>query len=129
MDEEQTTEVRRTEVQDGATNVQRETVSSSHRSDGAVVAQRVVWYLAGFIVTFLLLRVVLLLRAANKGNTFVDIVYAIGGFFAAPFSGIFDSPTFGQSFFDSASVVAAVVYVLLAWGIAKAFTLTGAREA
>lgn len=129
MDEQQTTEVRRSEVQDGATNVQRETVSATHRPDGSVVAQRVIWYIAGFIITFLALRVVLLLLGANQGNFFVDLVYAVGGFFAAPFSGIFGSPSYGQSFFDTASVVAMVVYALLAWGIAKAFTLTGRREA
>lgn len=126
MDEErQTTEVRSTDVQDGNTNVQRETVATSRSVDGAVVAQRIVWYIAGFIIVFLALRVLLLLLAANEGNFFVDLVYTLGGFFAAPFSGIFGSPTMGQSFFDTASVVAIVVYALLAWGIAKAFTLTG----
>lgn len=128
MEEQQTTEVRRSEVQDGATNVQRETVSSTHRPDGSILAQRVIWYIAGFIITFLLLRVVLLLLGANQGNFFVDLVYGVGGFFAAPFSGIFGSPSYGQSFFDTASLVAAVVYALLAWGIAKAFTLTGRRD-
>lgn len=127
--EQQTTEVRTTEVQDGATNVQRQTVASTHREDGNVVAQRVVWYIAGFIMTFLALRIVLLLLGANQGNFFVDLVYAVGGLFAAPFAGIFGSPTYGQSFFDTASLVAIVVYALLAWGIAKAFTLTGSREA
>lgn len=126
--EQQTTEVRTTDAQDGATNVHRETVATSRSQDSAVVAQRVVWYIAGFIITFLALRVLLLLLAANQGNFFVDLVYGVGGFFAAPFSGIFGSPTFGQSFFDTASVVAIVVYALLAWGIAKAFTLGGSRE-
>ena len=129
QDEQQTTEVRTTEVQDGATNVQRQTVATDHREDGAVVVQRVIWYIAGFIMTFLALRVVLLLLGANQGNFFVDLVYAVGGVFAAPFSGIFGSPTYGQSFFDTASVVGIVVYALLAWGIAKAFTLGGSREA
>lgn len=129
MDEEQkTTEVRTTDVQEGDTSVQRQTVATTRSLDGAVVAQRIIWYIAGFIMTFLVLRIVLLLLAANQGNFFVDLVYGIGGFFAAPFSGIFGSPTFGQSFFDSASLVAIVVYALLAWGLAKAFTLTGRRE-
>lgn len=129
MDEEQrTTEVRTTEAQDGATNVQRQTVTETRQGDGAVIAQRIVWYIAGFIIVFLLLRIILLLLGANQGNFFVDFVYAIGGFFAAPFAGIFGTPTYGQFFFDTASVVAAVVYALLAWGIAKLFTLTGARE-
>lgn len=128
QEEQQTTEVRTTETQDGATNVQRQTVATETKQDGAVVAQRIIWYIAGFIMTFLALRIVLLLLAANQGNFFVDLVYGIGGFFAAPFAGIFGSPTYGEAFFDTASMVAIVVYALLAWGIAKAFTLTGRRE-
>lgn len=126
--EEQVTEVRTTEASDGATDVQRRSVATARREGGAVVAQRIVWYIAGVIITFLVLRVILLLLAANQGNFFVDLVYGVGGFFAAPFSGIFGSPTFGEFYFDTASVVAIVVYGLLAWGLAKAFTLTGQPE-
>ena len=128
-EEQQTTEVRTTEEQQGPTNVQRQTVATKSNQNTAVIAQRVVWYITGIILTFLALRVVLLLLGANQGNFFVDFVYAVGGFFAAPFAGIFETPTYGESFFDTASVVAIVVYTLLAWGIAKAFTLGGAREA
>ncbi len=127
-DKQRTTEVRTTEVQDGPTNVQRQAVSETRKSDGAVVAQRIVWYIAGFIITFLVLRIVLLLLGANEGNVLVDLVYAVGGFFALPFSGIFGEPTFGQAYFDTASLVAIVIYTLLAWGVARLFTLTGARE-
>ncbi len=124
MDEQQqTTEVRNTEVQDGATNVQRQTVSHSEQADGRVVASRVIWYIAGFIIVLLLLRIVLFLLGANQGTGFVDFIYAVSGVFAAPFSGIFPAPTYGKFFFDTASVVAIVVYALVAWGIAKLFTL------
>lgn len=129
MDQErQTTEVRTTDTQQGETNVQRQTVATASHVDGGVVARRVVWYIAGFIIVFLALRVLLLLLAANQGNFFVDLVYGVGGFFAMPFAGIFGSPTYGQLFLDTASIVAIVVYALLAWGIAKALTLTSARE-
>ena len=121
--EQQTTVVRDTDVRDGDTAVRRETVSHSATVDGRVVAARVVWYIAGFIIVFLALRVLLFLLGANQGTPFVDFVYAVGGFFAAPFSGIFPAPTYGRLFFDTASVVAIVVYALLAWGIAKLFTL------
>lgn len=129
MDQEQPTTTTRTttEAGDGVRHQQRETVATTTQPDSSVVAQRVVWYIAGFIITFLALRLVLLLLGANQGNFFVDFVYAVGGFFAAPFAGIFAAPTFGQSFFDTASLVAIVVYALLAWGIARAFTLTGRR--
>lgn len=127
-DEQETREVRTTSTREGATDVERQTVSESHAASGAVVGQKIVWYIAGFIIVFLALRLLLLMLGANEGNMFVDLVYAIGGFFAAPFTGIFGSPTYGEFFFDTASLVAIVVYALLAWGVAKAFTLGGARE-
>ncbi|MCB9820248.1 YggT family protein [Candidatus Nomurabacteria bacterium] len=79
-------------------------------------------------MVFLGLRVLLLALAANQGNPFVDFVYAIGGFFSAPFTGIFGSPSYGQFFFDTASVVAIVVYALVAWGLVKLVTLTRPQD-
>ena len=124
QDEQKITEVKETTQQVGDTNVQRHTVKKTTKTSGVTVAQRVIWFLAGFIVIFLALRVVLLLLAANQGNFFVDFVYALGSFFAAPFSGIFGSPAYGQSFFDTASIVGVVVYPLVAWGLVKLITLT-----
>lgn len=126
--EQQTTEVRQSNVQEGATNVQRETVVNTTKADGRVVAQRVVWYIAGFIITLLAIRVVLFLLGANQGSGFVDFMYAVTRPFAAPFYGIFPQPSFGQFALDTASIVAMVVYALLAWGISKLFTLTSARH-
>lgn len=130
MNEEQqeTTEVRTSNVQDGLTNVQRQTVAKTRSMDTSVVARRVVWYIAGFIITFLAARVVLLMLGANQGNAFVDTVYAIGGFFSMPFQGIFGEPSYGQFYFDASSVVAVVVYAVVAWGISKAFTLTNSQQ-
>lgn len=121
-DPEQTTEVReRNVVNDNGDRVQRRTVTAS--AGGRSVMSRVVWYVAGLIIALLALRVLLLLLGANRDNGFVDLIYALSGVFAAPFTGIFPTPTYGQSFFDTASVVAIVVYALIAWGIAKLFTL------
>lgn len=124
MDQEQrTTEVRSTEIQDGATNVQRQTVSKTETVDNRVVASRIVWYIAGFIIVLLLIRIMLFMLGANQGTGFVDFIYAVTGVFSAPFAGIFSAPSYGKFFFDTASVVAIVVYALVAWGIAKLFTL------
>lgn len=129
MDEQQkTTEVRETNLQEGATNVQRQTVRTAETADSRVVAQRVVWYIAGFILVLLALRIVLFMLGANQGSGFVDFIYAISGIFSAPFAGIFPAPTYGQFFFDTASLVAMVVYALVAWGIAKLFTLNSAHD-
>lgn len=127
--DQKTTEVRDTKVQQGDTNIQRQSVTTSTKVDAGVVARRTVYYLVGVIIALLLLRIVLLLLAANQGSAFVDFVYALSGFFAMPFYGIFSyQPVYGQSVFETSSVVAIVVYGLVAFGIAKLFTLTKPDE-
>lgn len=130
MDEErQTTEVRETNVQEGATNVQRQTVAQTTQADGRVVASRVVWYIVGFIIVLLVLRLVLLLLGANDNNAFVGFVYALSGVFAWPFYGIFSyQPAYGQSVLEVSSLVAVAVYALIGWGVSKLFTLNSARD-
>lgn len=130
MDQEsRTTEVRRADVHDGDADVHRETVATSTATDGRIVARRVVWYIAGFIITLLALRFLLFALGANRDSGFVDFIYALSGVFAAPFNGIFPAPVYGQFFFDTASLVAIAVYALIAWGIAKLFTLNSPRTA
>jgi hypothetical protein len=97
--------------------------------DAGVVARRIVYYLAGVIIALLGLRIALLLLAANQGSGFVDFVYALSGFFAMPFYGMFNyQPSYGQSIFEISSVVAIIVYGLAGLGIAKLFTLTKSDE-
>ncbi len=125
MDEErQTTEVRETNLQDGPTTVQRQTVAQSTQVDGRIVASRVVWYIIGLIIILLVLRMVLLLLGANENNAFVGFVYALSGVFAWPFYGIFSyQPAYGHSVFEVSSLVAIIVYALIGWGLARLFTL------
>jgi hypothetical protein len=133
MDEnrdEQTTEVRNTTERQGNTDIQRQSVTTATKSDGNVIAKRIVYYIAGIIIVLLALRIVMLLLAANQDAGFVDFLYALSGFFAWPFYGIFSyQPTYGQSVFEVSSVVAIVVYALIAYGLAKLFTLTRDRDA
>ena len=128
--EEQTTVVRDETVRDdrGVADVRQETVTRNSTADGRTVAQRVVWYIAGFIIALLGLRVLLFLLGANRESGFVDFLYAITQPFAAPFYGIFPQPAYGQFALDTASIVAMIVYALIAWAIAKLFTLTSARR-
>ena len=130
MDEDrQSTEVRETNVQEGATNVQRQTIAQTTQADGRVVASRVVWYIVGFIIVLLVLRLVLLLLGANDNNAFVGFVYALSGVFAWPFYGIFSyQPAYGQSVLEVSSLVAIAVYALVGWGVSKLFTLNSARD-
>jgi hypothetical protein len=127
--DQKTTEVRDTNEQQGNTNIRRQSVTTATKADAGIVARRIVYYLAGIIIALLALRIVLLLLAANQGSAFVDFIYALSGFFAMPFYGIFNyQPSYGQSVFEISSVVAIIIYGLVAIGIAKLFTLTKSDE-
>ena len=122
--EQQTTEVRDTTERQGNTNVKRQTVQSESTVSTQTILARVIRYFFGAISIFIGLRIVLLLLAANQGNPFVDFVYGVGGFFAAPFYGLFNyTPAYGSSVFEISSIVAILVYVLLAWGLVKLLTI------
>ena len=111
------------------TDRDREVVTDRSGVPGSVVAQRVVWYIVGSIIGLLALRLVLQLLGANEGNAFVDLVYGLSGIFAAPFFGMFSyEPSYGVSYFEVGTFVAMIVYALIGWAIARAFTL-GSRSA
>lgn len=127
MEDKQTTEVREQHIQNGNETVTRQSVSQQDSISGAVLAKRVVYYIGGALMALLALRFALFLLGASRASGFVDFIYALSGIFVAPFNGIFAEPTYGQARFDSATLVAIVVYALLTVGIAKLFTL-GKRD-
>lgn len=122
---EQTTVVRDREVADNAGNTaHRQTVAtkSTATADSRVVASRVVWYIAGFLIALLAIRIALFLLGA-RDTGFADLIYTLSGVFAMPFTGIFPTPQYGAFALDTASIVGIIVYALVAWGISKLFTI------
>jgi hypothetical protein len=95
----------------------------------AVLGARLVYFVFGVIIAFIVLRMIFQLLAANQSSAFVDFIYTVSGFFVAPFFGIFGyQPTYGASVFEISSLVAIVIYALIAWGLGTLFTL-GSRHA
>lgn len=95
----------------------------------SVFVARLVFFIFGVIIAFIALRFILLLLGANEGNGFVDLVYGISGVFVAPFYGIFgNTPQFGASIIDVSSIVAIIVYTLIAWAISSLVTLGSRRR-
>lgn len=94
----------------------------------SVFVARLIYFIFGLIIAFIALRFILLLLAANQGNAFVDFVYAVSGIFVAPFYGIFgNTPQLGSSIVDVSSIVAIIVYALIAWAIVSLATI-GSRN-
>lgn len=87
-------------------------------------AARIIWFIAGIIITLLALRFVFVLLGANRGNGLVNFVYTASHPFAAPFFGIFSyNTTYGVSRFEVSTLVAIVIYALIAWGLARLVTI------
>lgn len=127
-EDRQTTEVSKTNEQVGNTTVQSQTVAKKTAVSGVVIAQRVIYYVGGVIIALLVVRLLLQLLGANQGSDFVGFVYGLSGIFVSPFFGIFGEPTFGQSHFETSTLVAIVVYALIIVGIAKLITVTRPHE-
>ncbi|MEO6109713.1 MAG: YggT family protein [Candidatus Saccharimonadales bacterium] len=127
-EDRQTTEVRKTNEREGNTTVQRQSVKQKTDISGVVIAQRVVYYVGGVIVALLFVRLLLQLFGANQLSDFVNFIYSLSAIFVTPFFGIFGEPTFGQSHFETSTLVAIVIYSLLIIGIAKLITVTRPHE-
>lgn len=115
------------EVQQQTKRVQTEAIA-----DTKTTAQNVVWYILGFIEIMLGFRFVLKLLGANPTSGFVDIVYGLTGILTAPFDSIFGvtSAAAGEtrSIFEPSILVAAAVYAVIAWGVAKLITINQKQQ-
>lgn len=88
------------------------------------VATRVIWFIAGIILTLLAFRFILSLLGANRNNGFADFIYSVSHPFAAPFFGLFNyQAEYGVSRFEIGTLVAMAVYAIVATGIAYLVTI------
>jgi YggT family protein len=86
--------------------------------------KQVIYFIASAIGVLILMRFVLLMLGANPANGFANFIYTVSAFFVRPFLSLFGGdPQYGNSVFEFSSLVAIAVYFLVAWGIAKLFTL------
>jgi hypothetical protein len=84
-------------------------------------ATQVVWYIAGLIEVILGLRFLLRLVGANPAAGFVDFIYALAHPFVAPFNGIVHNVSIEGSVFDWNTLIAMIVYWIVAWAIVRLF--------
>ena len=90
-------------------------------------AIHLVWFLAGLIDVIVGLRFLLKLFGAAPAAPFVSLVYGVSEPLVAPFRGIF--PTTGQGAFvmEPASLVAILIYPLIAAGIVRIVRILSGR--
>jgi uncharacterized protein YggT (Ycf19 family) len=75
-------------------------------------------FLCGALEVILALRFVFRLLGANQDNSFTQLLYHLSQVFVAPFNGIFHDQALGtRSVFELSTLIAMLVFALLAWGL------------
>jgi hypothetical protein len=80
---------------------------------------QITWYVFYAIETLLLFRFLLRLLAANPNAGFTEFIYAVSYPFVAPFLYVFRATTVASSTFEWSTLLAMLVYWVLAWGIVR----------
>jgi hypothetical protein len=79
---------------------------------------RITYSVSGVLEVILLLRLFFRLLGASRDNGFIMFLYGLSHVFVAPFNGIFNDQALGsRSVFEVSTLIAMLVYALLAWGI------------
>ncbi len=79
----------------------------------------VVYYILNIIEALLLLRLLFRMLGASTASAFTNILYAITNPFVAPFAGVFPLVRTTASVFEWSTIVAMLVYALIAYGIVQ----------
>jgi YGGT family len=77
----------------------------------------ITYFILGVLEVLLLLRLLLRLLGANEASGFVTFLYDLTHIFVGPFNGIFNDQALGRSVFETSTLIAMIIYALLAWGI------------
>ncbi len=85
---------------------------------------QIVWYIVGLLEALLAFRFVLKLLAANPEAGFSNFIYSVTHVFAAPFINVFRLTQVQGSIFEWTTLLAMLVYYLIALGIIRLFLMS-----
>src|ERR1039458_9711813 len=85
---------------------------------------QVVWTLFTLLEVLLAFRLGLKFAGANAGAGFTSFIYAVTWPFAQPFITVFRTTFVGDQVFEWTTILAMVVYYLIAWGIVSLLTMS-----
>lgn len=80
---------------------------------------QIVWYVLGVIELLLGFRFILKMLAANPASGFTSLVYATSDTLVAPFRGIFKAAVSEGSVLEWSTIIAAIVYAVIAYGLVQ----------
>ncbi|MFA6602213.1 MAG: YggT family protein [Candidatus Shapirobacteria bacterium] len=102
------------------------------KATSAQTNEYLVYYFFGAMEILLAFRLVLQLTGASLASGFVRLIYNITGILVLPFNGIF-SKGYAQglettSVLEPGTIVAIIVYALVAWGIVKVIKIASGEQ-
>jgi len=80
---------------------------------------QIIWYILGVIEILLAFRMTLKALGANSFSGFASLIYAVSDPLALPFQGILRTSATQGSVFEWSTIVAALVYAIIATGIVQ----------
>jgi hypothetical protein len=90
--------------------------------------RQIIFFLLSVLETLLIIRFFLKLLGANPDAVFTIFIYGVTEFFVIPFEGVFPSLQTHGSVLDLATLLAMVVYALLAWLTVSATETVASRR-
>ena len=95
--------------------------TTSVQGSKTLYAEQAIYYALGTLEILLSARFILKLLGASQSSGFVRFIYGVSNIFIAPFEGIFRRAVAEgietASIIEPATLVALIVYAILAWGI------------
>ena len=80
---------------------------------------QLIWLLLGLLEALIALRVLFKLIGVNPANAFATFLYGVTSIFVAPFASLTGAPSAGGMVLEISSIIAMIVYLLIAWGIER----------
>lgn len=122
--------VKETVTTESSTPVLKST--SNDQATNYQTVEYLIYFFFGALEILLAFRLILKLTGANSFSAFVNLIYGITGVFIVPFQGIFSQAiTQGvetTAILEPATLVAMVVYAVLAIGIVKLLRILSGKK-
>ena len=107
---------------------QQRAIAAANQNAAVARLVRIIDFIFGVLEVLLALRIVFHALGANPGNPFADLIYGLTSPFVALFSTLFVNPVIGRSaVLELTTIVAMIVYAILAWIIGRILWLVLSR--
>src|SRR5258708_32840622 len=107
---------------------QKRSIEAANQNSAIARIVRIIYFIFGVLEVLLGLRVILKVLGANPDNGFANLMYAITQPFVALFATLFTDPKLGGfAVLELTTIVAMIVYAVIAWIIGRVIWLSVSR--